>query len=420
MLVRDMRDVVLVDPHGTGRLFNSKFRRAGYKTIAVLSAWFDGPGGGFFDPHAFDFVYRLTEDESSLQEVIGFLRGHDALCIIPGHETGARLAELLTKELTPDLSNDPSLAIARFDKYVMGETVREAGLMAPRQQVFDSCACALKWIRSELRCAPYVILKPPRGTGTEFVFMLRQEDDLTEYVNTIITQQNSLGLRNTRVLVQEFVPGREFMVDTASFDGKHTYTGISEVEKRLLSPYAPFYTRIRITNLDNTLIRQLVDYSYKVLDALGVRYGASHLEIKSVGSSLFLIECNCRSNGRQFPLLTKTCYGTSQVDSLFDFYTGAQFSSRLPHLRKHASVTFINSELEGYVYGLGDLKNLRLSSMRELSLRVENGDFVAQTTNMFTHLGTITLVDADVSCLRSNESVLEDCIAKVVVRPQSQ
>ena len=55
------------------------------------------------------------------------------IAVLPGAETGVIVGDLLAAALPGMRSNPLELSVARRNKYVMGETVRKAGLRAVKQ-----------------------------------------------------------------------------------------------------------------------------------------------------------------------------------------------------------------------------------------------------------------------------------------------
>lgn len=65
------------------------------------------------------------------------------------------------------------------------------------------------------------MVKPVQSAGSDDVFLCRSLDEAEVAFNRILGKTNGLGLRNEAVLVQEFLVGKEYVVDQVSRDGIH-------------------------------------------------------------------------------------------------------------------------------------------------------------------------------------------------------
>lgn len=109
---------------------------------------------------------------------------------------------------------------------------------------------------------------------------------MTKYaVCTELTLFHSIRLArsvqlNSSVLVQEFLAGKEYVVDSVSVEGIHKTVAIWEYDKREANNAKFVYYGMRLFESDSGEREDaLVAYMHKVLDALGVRHGPSHGEI---------------------------------------------------------------------------------------------------------------------------------------------
>merc|ERR1712118_449555 len=69
---------------------------------------------------------------------------------------------------------------------------------------------------------------------------------------------------------------------------------------------------------------QLVDYTFKMLDAVGFKHGPSHNEIMFTERGPILIEVNARMHGVQGPRVIELSTGTNKADYACDIFVGGQ------------------------------------------------------------------------------------------------
>merc|ERR1712176_1139326 len=119
--------------------------------------------------------------------------------------------------------------------------------------------------------------------------------------------------------------GEEYIVDCISHKGKHICVAIWYQGKRRDLPWNP--TSI-ITTYNELLEPKgkeqdaLVDYTFKMLDAVGFKNGISHNELMFTERGPILIEINARMHGVQAPGLVEMATGTNLADYACDIFVG--------------------------------------------------------------------------------------------------
>jgi hypothetical protein len=196
-------------------------------------------------------------------------------------------------------------------------------------------------------------------------------------------------------VVQQYVAGDEWVVDTVSADGEHKALALWRYDKGRANG-APFvYFSDELRPMEGAKERALIDYAFEVLDALGWRWGPCHMEIKLApnitpvprtlgmsASSLsmasdaasqanggsttmcdndasaptltpVLIEINAgRWNGVDFQRLCATSMGHDAYEAVLDAYLSRDAWEATPRapptsLRKHARLVKLVSSVSG-------------------------------------------------------------------------
>ncbi|WP_410169430.1 ATP-grasp domain-containing protein, partial [Actinacidiphila rubida] len=93
----------------------------------------------------------------------------------------------------------------------------------------------------------------------------------------LLASRTIYGEPNTTVLVQEYLPGDEYMVNSLSADGHHVITEMWRSHKTLVgsSPVYDYAELVPAAHDHGTV----AGYVQSVLDALGIRWGPAHTEI---------------------------------------------------------------------------------------------------------------------------------------------
>lgn len=130
----------------------------------------------------------------------------------PGLEIASRITEAL------DLAGSTELPSLR-DKSFVNERARLAGLSTVEQLLTSSWKEAedfikRMWNRSRDKKRKNIVLKPRRGVSSRQVYFCSSLGDAKSAFHKIIGQPQYGGGTNTDVLIQEFVEGPEYAVDT--------------------------------------------------------------------------------------------------------------------------------------------------------------------------------------------------------------
>jgi hypothetical protein len=95
-------------------------------------------------------------------------------------------------------------------------------------------------------------------------------------------QLNGLGLINDGALVQEFLQGKEYVIGKVSRDGVHKLVAIWQYDKREINGASFVYFGTKLMNSSAPMFQRMVAYSTEVLDALGIKQGPSHMEVRRI------------------------------------------------------------------------------------------------------------------------------------------
>ncbi len=179
----------------------------------------------------------------------------------------------------------------------------------------------------ELKC----VVKPVQSAGTDDVFLCQSADEAITAFNKIYGTVNGIGLHNDCVLVQEFLVGKEYVIDKVSRDGVHKLVAVWEYDKRKVNGANFVYFGMRLKNPDSEMVKVMVAYADKVLDAVGIKHGPSHMEVMlnsyqdDAGNVIYdpcLVEVGARCHGGEGTWLPVTveCIGYNVVTITTDAY----------------------------------------------------------------------------------------------------
>ena len=320
--------VVVTDTFTTGAFLANSLFKMGYKVICVLSA--DLKDLLKMIPEGLEVSFEATitldheaEHSIALQSVIDQIHavGIPVVAVFAGAETGVELADALSEAMGLR-TNGTAQSEARRNKYVMGETIRSAGLRAVKQ------LRATAWGEIEAfldawQPNPYkVIVKPVDSAGSDDVTLCLNLQEVQAAFGNIMGKVNGLGLVNKAVLVQEYLEGTEYILDLVSRDGEHKVAGVWTYDRRPVNGAGFVCFGQRMVSADEPHVKELIAYQKKVITALGIRHGPTHGEVKWFKDEPVLVEVGARCQGADglWVKIATEAFGYNQVQCTIDSY----------------------------------------------------------------------------------------------------
>ena len=183
--------------------------------------------------------------------------------------------------------NSPECVAKSTDKHLMRQAFEAAGDPSPRSYVVHSPADA-----EALELDYPVIVKPSDRSGSRGITKLESSRGLAAAVGHALEESLS-----KTALVEEFAEGREFSVEFISWQGDHRFLALTEK----FTTGAPTFIELghmQPARVSPELVGEIVQVVSHALDSLGVKYGASHSEVKVDGAGrIKIIEIGARMGG---------------------------------------------------------------------------------------------------------------------------
>lgn len=390
------RYVVLVDTYaGSSARLAPAFRDAGYVPIRVQSTS-EPPTITRGKPDPFPFSVDMVH-RGDLAETVAALAPIRPVAVIPGTELGVELADALSEALHPisgNPTNGTALSPARRDKYVMIERIKRQGLRGARQILVEDEQQLRSW---HTALGGMAILKPLRSAGNDGVHWCRTPEDSVQAFRRLDGRQNVLSEPGDGVVAQEYLVGAEYLVNTVSHDGMHHVCDIWRTHRISANGIADLMVACQILPRRGEVQDELVPYAFEVLDALGIRHGAGHIEIKLTPGGPYLIEAGGRIGGQDLPGYASLAIGESQVDWTVDAYVRPErFKHRLgqPYrLRNSIAWGHMVAPRSGTLISYRGLEAIKeLDSFRDLHLHVLPGERLERTVDDSSYPIKVTLM----------------------------
>jgi hypothetical protein len=207
----------------------------------------------------------------------------------------------------------------------------------------------------------------------------------------------------------------ELVCNTVSLDGKPYVTDMWRYTKRCREDGSAsfIYDTMELLPPDGEAQARLRDYTFAVLEALQIANGPAHAEIMDTQRGCVLVEVAARMHGGNAPSIVRDCIGQSQIDMSVDVHVNQiQFLEKSKHpyvLAKHCLVVFFISPVQGRLCALPFLDDLRkLEGFCDLVLRVQLGEMIHRTSDLFTCPGWVVLSHDDPAIIRMGERCIRE------------
>mmetsp|Transcript_32066 Transcript_32066/g.65415 ORF Transcript_32066/g.65415 Transcript_32066/m.65415 type:complete len:694 (+) Transcript_32066:419-2500(+) len=412
--------ILIVDPYSTGCMVAQEISKRGYQIMAIWTKSFSDEMKTHVPVSCKDLTYlaqvqdvegwNLKDLEKAVKEAaasaaIKIGKNRDFYTIvgcIAGGEAGVDMADAFSEYLGV-LSNGAQGEYAnRRDKKVQQDLVRQAGLRAVRQ----ACGSKFEEVEDFLKSESYpVVLKPTDSAGSDGVKLCHTFEEAKKHFHYLLTVEAVNGGYNEQVLCQEFLKGKEYVVDHVSRNGVHKTVMVWVYDKRPRNGSQFVYFGMLPIDPMSEEAKALIPYTRGVLDALGMKHGPSHGEIIMTESGPCLVEMNCRAHGGDgnwAPLARKLTGGKyCQIEATVDAYLEGEEFHKLPDvppspLKAHGLEVNLVSYSKGKVKSMPGFDVIkRLPSFVWLSPAASVGSEVTFTVDLITSPGCCVLMNDD-------------------------
>ena len=387
---------VLVDAYGTGNYLPAAFNRLGCDVIHVQSSAEPITRMQPWNRTAYlDWLVHNPDGstERALKEI-------EPRFVLPGQEPGVLLADRLSEALDVR-TNGTAFSDARRDKYKMIEAVSAAGLRTAQQLLTDDAEEAVAWAGTNgyWPC----VAKPLASASTDGVSVCRGADALRAAFRSVLSSTTVFNGSNTEVLVQSYLEGTEYIVDTVSVDGHAFVCGVWQYEKQLLPNGKPIYNRDILVPSDTPVARTLIGYTRAMLDVLRIHNGPAHTELIVTEDGPALVEVGARINGHLHPAFHDTAIGVNSADLTALAYIRpeeflARYGDGVYERRRPAVVYNAPTTLSGTVISVNEalVQEIReRPSVVDLVVKRAPGDVIVPTHDLLTSPLRVFLTHTD-------------------------
>ncbi|MBW5481345.1 ATP-grasp domain-containing protein [Streptomyces bambusae] len=315
-----MPTLLLLEAMGnTGEYVLDAARELGVEVIVVthedvFEEWYSPALQTKIRDHAKLVFTDFSDSEGALRELAELARAEGVDGVVACWEFLTPLVARLTADLGLP-GNDPSRALSCRNKRIMARAFAEHGIPAPRTVTARSVEEAYVLVEAAGLAYPLVV-KPSEQSGSWGVSVVRSDEELAAAFalaqSHLFQMPHGIPL-DAHVVVQEYVGGVEFSIETVVARGRATP----------LFPYDKFTTggakRAEFghtvpAELDDASVRTLQDAAVAAARALGITNGVAHTELKLLpDGTTRIIELGARLPGDHVVALMRQARGIDEA-----------------------------------------------------------------------------------------------------------
>lgn len=241
-----------------------------------------------------------------------------------------------------------------------------------------------------------VVIKPSNDAGSQLVACCTTILDVEEAVDNIISRKTNLVNveLDSEFLIEEFLDGPEFSVETITYRGKSKVVAITS--KKILSSLIPLEIGHTVPAiLDSNIEEDIENIVIRSHELLGINDTVTHTEIKVTRNGPRIIEVNARPGGDNIPSLVKAVTGVDLHAASILLALGKNVTTIDDCNAKKADIRYFIAEEDGYAK-IGDLSELyNNDNVKKIDLPIEQGMKVQKSTSNYDRIGYFMCFDED-------------------------
>ncbi|MCM1220383.1 MAG: ATP-grasp domain-containing protein [Lachnospiraceae bacterium] len=352
-----MKKIVIIGANEFQNPLIRKAKEMGYETHVF--AWKDGAIG----EKTADYFYPISivEKEKILEECKKIKP--DAIATIASDLAGITV-HYLAKNSGLVCNSERNIKIST-NKYEMRKALKEADIPTPDFYEIDADTDLEQMKKMQFP----VIVKPTDRSGSRGITKLETFQGIEQAVSDAI--ENSF---EKKAIIEEYIDGMEYSCECISFDGEHHFLAVT----KKFTTGAPHFIEtghLEPSGLDDAILENVKHHIFHALNALEIRYGASHSEFKiDQSGNIRIIEIGARMGG--------DCIGSDlvQISTGYDFLkmTIQAASGEKPDLIRYTAPRFAAVKFIFTAQDYAHLKDIqtkfpeKIYFVSEINMKTEN------------------------------------------------
>lgn len=189
---------------------------------------------------------------------------------------------------------DEQTSLNATNKVVMRQCLKEHGVPIP---VFYKVGTREEYEAAVVEFQRYdmkFIVKPADNSGSRGVFLVDKMND-GNLIDVAFYHSMQFS-RSGNIIVEEYMEGPEVSIETLSIDGE---CHVIQITDKLTtgSPYFVEMGHSQPTQLESAIIEEIRRVAKMAVEAIGIKTGPSHIEIKATSTGAKIVELGARLGG---------------------------------------------------------------------------------------------------------------------------
>jgi len=348
-----------------------------------------------------------TNSLDSLRAVLDGFGSDEVAAITTTSEFYLPLAARLAADLGLPGADPAAVAKCR-DKASTRHALAAAGVDQPRFAVVrDPAEVADAVNLVGLPC----VVKPSDDTGSNNVLTCHTVADALGQVARILAEKTNVRGQATsgEALVEEYVDAEEFSVEMLGHAGSTQCIGITQKSVRN-APHFVEHRHVYPADLDRATARRVADTVRAALDAVGVRHGLTHTEVRVLPDRVAILEINARLAGGMIPTLVRLVDGIDLLDQQLACALGRE-PTITARRDGYASIQFLTAPYVGELIEVTGVEQAKsMPGVFDVTVTALPGRQVRPARNAYDRLGYVIATGSDVSSVVARVQAAADAI----------
>lgn len=186
-------------------------------------------------------------------------------------------------------------------------------------------------------------------------------------------------------LIEEFIDGEEFSIETLSYNGSHNVISITKKfinDNFIELGHIPFYPIP--SKLEKSIRQSITNF----LNIIGIKDGVTHTEIKLKNNKIYIIETHTRMGGDYIPELIEYSSDYDFIEAVSRISIG-DYEHKKVTPKRNVAIWFTVSNKEGIIKNLEYLPTEFEDKIIEKKILKKKGDVVKVPSSSFDRIGYV-------------------------------
>ena len=337
------------------------------------------------------FVIDFSKPEKATKTIVTFAQAHPIDAIVGVDDDTTVLVSMAAKALSLPHNSVESARTTR-SKYQMRKVLAAADIPSPRFELVSINADPAKIAKhAKFPC----VLKPLSLSASRGVIRANDPKEFAKAFRRIVSILDSSDVktrkdaRTQQILVEDFIPGVEVALEGILIQGRLKVLAIFDKPDPLDGPFFEETLYVTPSRLPVGVQEDIISCTTRTADALGLREGPVHAELRVNDNGAWIIEIAARSIGGLCARTLRFGTGISLEELIIRHAIGMEVES-LQREQQPAGVMMIPIPHAGIlreVRGKADAE--RVSGIEEVTISILTGQKVLPLPEGARYLGFI-------------------------------